>query len=89
MERLGLSTRPIPFTGANISAVFVVVEHVFPYSGVMSSDRLAAAHHLLSGVVDAWCDAVIDAKARPLTGDDHRTAAQRNAEALAEVRVRP
>jgi hypothetical protein len=29
--------------------------------------------------------AVIDAKAAPLTGDDHRTAAQRQAEALADI----
>ncbi len=35
----------------------MAVEHPFPYSGGMSTDRLAAAHRLLFEAVDALCDA--------------------------------
>ncbi len=43
----------------------MAVEHLFPYSGGMSTDRLTAAYRLLSEAVDALCDMV-----GPGAGDD-------------------
>lgn len=43
----------------------MAIEHLFPYSGGMSTDRLTAARGLLFEAVDALCDA-----AGPSAGDD-------------------